>query len=145
MAKQTSNLGLIKPDVNEFYDVSVQNENWDKIDEELKKFIVNITETVKDGNTTYTADKTYSEILAAYNSEKTCYLKNDNSIYELSRIVLQSNMKIMQFTCVYAKTISSFIIYPNNNIIKNSTDLKTENWTFTLEDGSTVTKAVYVG
>lgn len=23
--------------------------------------------------------------------------------------------------------------------------LKTENWTFTLEDGSTVTKAVYVG
>jgi len=25
------------------------------------------------------------------------------------------------------------------------TDIKTENWTFTLEDGSTVTKAVYVG
>lgn len=35
MAKQTSNLGLIKPDANEFYDVNVQNENMDKIDEQL--------------------------------------------------------------------------------------------------------------
>lgn len=145
MAKQTPNLGFTKPDVNEFYDVQVQNENWDKVDEQLKKFIVNITKTVTNGNTTYVADKTYNEILAACNSEKTCYLKNDNAIYELSRIVLQSNMKIMQFTCVYSKTISSFAIYPNNNIVKTSTDLETEQWTFTLEDGSTVTKAVYVG
>lgn len=32
MAKQTSNFGFVKPDVNEFYDVNVQNENWDKLD-----------------------------------------------------------------------------------------------------------------
>ena len=33
MAQQTSNFGLVKPDINEFYDVQVQNENWDKLDE----------------------------------------------------------------------------------------------------------------
>jgi hypothetical protein len=35
MATQTSNFGFTKPDVNEFYDVNVQNENWDKLDEQL--------------------------------------------------------------------------------------------------------------
>ena len=37
MIKETSNFGFIKPDVNEFYDVNVQNENWEKLDKELKK------------------------------------------------------------------------------------------------------------
>ena len=35
MAKQTSNFGFAKPDVNEFYNVQVQNENWDKADVKL--------------------------------------------------------------------------------------------------------------
>lgn len=34
---------------------------------------------------------------------------------------------------------------PENFIILHSGNTKSENWTFTLEDGSTVTKAVYVG
>lgn len=33
MAEQTKNLGFTKPDVNEFYNVGVQNENWDKLDD----------------------------------------------------------------------------------------------------------------
>ena len=42
-------------------------------------------------------------------------------------------------------------VYTLNDTDKNSiaaavkASLATENWTFTLEDGSTVTKAVYVG
>ena len=35
MAKQTSNFGFTKPETNEFYDVSVQNENWNKVDEQM--------------------------------------------------------------------------------------------------------------
>ena len=35
MSKQTSNYGFTKPDANEFYDVQVQNENWDKADIKL--------------------------------------------------------------------------------------------------------------
>ena len=36
MASTTTNYGLKKPDLDEFYDLNVQNENMDKIDEELK-------------------------------------------------------------------------------------------------------------
>lgn len=32
MSTQTTNLGLVKPDTNDFYDVAVQNSNMDKID-----------------------------------------------------------------------------------------------------------------
>ena len=35
MATKTANYGLIKPDGNEYYDISVQNENADMIDGEL--------------------------------------------------------------------------------------------------------------
>ena len=37
MADKTENYGLTKPTLEEFYDVNVQNENMDIIDEELKK------------------------------------------------------------------------------------------------------------
>lgn len=37
MSTKTPNFGFVKPEINEFYDVNVQNENWDKLDEELKK------------------------------------------------------------------------------------------------------------
>ena len=35
MAQQTSNFGFTKPDPNDFYDVEIQNENWDKVDEQM--------------------------------------------------------------------------------------------------------------
>jgi hypothetical protein len=37
MADKTKNYGLTKPNLEDFYDVNVQNENMDIIDEELKK------------------------------------------------------------------------------------------------------------
>ena len=37
MATKTSNFEFEKPDVNDFYDIEVQNRNWDKVDQELKK------------------------------------------------------------------------------------------------------------
>ena len=40
---QTSNFGFTKPDVNEFYDVNVQNENWDKLDDVLNGMSAKIT------------------------------------------------------------------------------------------------------
>ena len=56
MAKQTSNFGFIKPEINEFYNVEVQNKNWDKVDEELKNAIPTPkteqwTFTLEDGST----------------------------------------------------------------------------------------------
>ena len=48
MAKQTSNFGFTQPDVNDFYDVKVQNENWDKLDKQLTK-ITHGTEDLVEG------------------------------------------------------------------------------------------------
>lgn len=43
MANQTSNFGFVKPDVNEFYDVNVQNDNWDKLDNNLSELASNLS------------------------------------------------------------------------------------------------------
>lgn len=50
MAKQTSHFGFVKPEINEFYDVNVQNDNWDKIDVLMKEVqtFVGYTDTDKD-------------------------------------------------------------------------------------------------
>ena len=45
MTKETSNFGFKKPDPNEFYDINIQNENWDKAD----KMITHGTEDLIEG------------------------------------------------------------------------------------------------
>ena len=82
MAEQTPNFGFTKPDVNEFYDVQVQNKNWDKLDEQLGGAL-----PIDKGGT------------GATNSSKA----------------------------------------------RENLGITAEQWIFTLEDGSTVTKVVYVG
>lgn len=48
MATKTSNYKFNKPEQNDFYDVDVQNENWDKVDEELSEFDDSgVTEDIK--------------------------------------------------------------------------------------------------
>lgn len=62
---ETKNYGFQKPDPTDLVDVGVFNENFDKIDEELKKgrfLVVTITGNGTDG---YTADKTFAEVKAA--------------------------------------------------------------------------------
>ena len=48
MATKTSNYEFNKPEQNDFYDVDVQNENWDKVDDELSEFDDSgVTEDIK--------------------------------------------------------------------------------------------------
>ena len=47
MAKQTSKFGFVKPEINEHYSVDVQNENWDKVDEELTKITYGTEELIE--------------------------------------------------------------------------------------------------
>ncbi len=47
MSKQTTNLQLTKPDENDYYDISVQNENMDKIDETVHSLSTNVEELKK--------------------------------------------------------------------------------------------------
>ena len=37
MATETTNFGFKKPAETDYYDVTVQNDNWDKADQEIKK------------------------------------------------------------------------------------------------------------
>ena len=37
MSKTTTNFNLIKPELTDPADITAMNENWDKIDEQLKK------------------------------------------------------------------------------------------------------------
>lgn len=46
-------------------------------------FVVNITFTTVDGTTTYTADKTYDEIKAAYDAGKVCVAKQGSTYFSL--------------------------------------------------------------
>ena len=47
MATKTSNFEFEKPDVNDFYDIEVQNRNWDKVDQELKKVTYGTEELIE--------------------------------------------------------------------------------------------------
>ena len=47
MASKTTSYGLNKHSPQDFYDVNARNENWDKIDTELKKNANAVSERVK--------------------------------------------------------------------------------------------------
>ena len=51
MASKTTSYGLNKHSPQDFYDVNARNENWDKIDTELKKNANAVSERVKNHRT----------------------------------------------------------------------------------------------
>ena len=72
MADKTTNFGLTKPKVTDFYDVNVHNTNMDKIDAELSKLNVFKVIFSYDGSKRkYASDKSYNEIISALDSGKT--------------------------------------------------------------------------
>jgi hypothetical protein len=62
---------------------------------EPKKFV--ITVTYDDGNDEYTADKTFSEIQAAYEAGKILFAKNDIFFYNLSLFEYEDNATFVTF------------------------------------------------
>lgn len=78
MSSKTTNYNLHKIDLTDAPpDITVLNQNWDKIDQELfktKPFIVNLI----DNGSAYVADKTFSEVLAAYNAGRVIKALYDN-------------------------------------------------------------------
>lgn len=189
MAKQTPNFGFTKPDVNEFYDVQVQNENWDKVDEELGKHIVPVLLTSKNDLNQITTNGYYYW----RKNNKPANVPTENGAENLTAMRVWSEDSVTCFqevadmysgtthNCVARRTVDGgegypwewvnppmekgveyrtveryegepvFVTLQEDGTIKKRTDYhgiiapKTEQWTFTLEDGSTVTKAVYVG
>ena len=74
MANKTTNLGLTKPLPEEFYDVNVQNDNMNKIDEEIGKLQTAVNNS---------ANKTIIELTTTSQTAVTLQLSpmNDNKEY----------------------------------------------------------------
>lgn len=125
MAKQTSNLGLTKPDVNEFYDVQVYNENLDKIDEELGGTLP----ISKGGTGATSAAAARSNIQAAKNVHK-------HNASDIDSGTLSSD-RFPTIPITKGGTGAS-----NSSQARANLGIAEEYWTFTLEDGTTVTKLV---
>ena len=128
MAQQTSNFGFTKPDINEFYDVQVQNENWDKVDEEMGK-----TLPISRGGTGATsAAAARSNIQAAKNVHK-------HNASDIDSGTLSSD-RFPTIPITKGGTGAA-----DSSKARENLGIRAEYFTFTLEDGSTVTKLMYVG
>lgn len=110
MSSKTTNFNLHKIDLTDAPpDITVLNENWDTIDNELKNrevsaFLVTFTGTASNG---FTSDKTLSEIRTAYNAGQRVYAKDsEGRVYNL---VFISSM-YAQFTSVKASAIASVLV-----------------------------------
>ena len=125
------------------------------------QMLVNFSE--KDG--TYSADKTYAEVVAAMVSgiavtarwqvsegtavwfmptayDSTCVIFQRDWLAEQSEYFRLQSDNTVSHSAVKYDTGGSVDVDAVAVAVKAM--LTTENWTFTLEDGSTVTKAVYV-
>lgn len=93
---------------------------WKNEDLPKAAFLVTITGTTENDVTTYTADKTFAETLAAYNEGKAVYAINNNQLYYLSQAVSQGmvfsrNSANRLFTITW--TASSGRIFLNDIIV----------------------------
>jgi hypothetical protein len=128
MVEQTTNFGFTKPDVNEFYDVNVQNENWDKLDEELG----NTLPISRGGTGATSAAAARSNIQAAKNVHK-------HNASDIDSGTLSSD-RFPTIPITKGGTGAA-----DSSKARENLGIKAEYFTFTLEDGSTVTKLMYVG
>ena len=143
MSTQTSNYKFEKPDVNEFYDVQVQNENWDKVDEQLKNIagishehdVADISGTLpisKGGTGATSAAAARSNIQAAKNVHK-------HNASDIDSGTLSSD-RFPTIPITKGGTGAA-----DSSKARENLGIKAEYFTFTLDDGSTVTKLMYVG
>jgi hypothetical protein len=135
MPNMTENYGLKKPLAEEFYDVNVQNENMEIIDRELKKKYDPDNKPTPDD--LGASPKTHNHDDRYYTEEEV------NKLMEGRAPASHGN----HVPTVQTADNATFLRNDNTwqKVTPANIGLKTENWTFTLEDGSTVTKAVYVG
>lgn len=111
MAKQTTNFGFTKPEINESYDVNVQNENWDEVDEILKQ----------------------NSVPANIGAAKVGHKHNASDIN--SGTLSSDRLPTIPITKGGTGAADS-------SKARENLGIKQEYWTFTLEDGTTVTKLV---
>lgn len=181
MSTTTNNYSLVKPELSDVADITAMNQNWDTIDNELKKkydpeadgalpiskggtgaadasqaraklgvapksYILHGT---IDGHTAVTLTSfNWDELLAAANNPDVCVLMRlideDGAVCDFTMAVCDADEELATFYCYKDSTTIGVTVF-NDGSIDCRDVAGFERWTFTLEDGSTVTKAVYVG
>lgn len=162
MATFTENFNLTKPDRTDNIDITVLNENFDKIDQNLKRaYVVTFTEN-EDGS--WSADKSYAEVYAAAEKGFKVVAVGIGEYANFSADLAYISEKGLMFTAIfptlnlgnltdtYSFQLHLYMLGSDDSVSVSTDTFQAlssvtvkENWTFTLEDGSTVTKAVYVG
>jgi hypothetical protein len=125
MAKQTTNFGFTKPEINEFYDVNVQNENWDKVDEEMGKTLP----ISRGGTGSTTATAAITNLGGAKKNHK-------HNASDIDSGTLSSD-RFPTIPITKGGTGAA-----DSSKARENLGIKQEYWTFTLDDGSTVIKLV---
>ena len=128
MSYKTPNFGFVKPEPSEFYDVQVQNENWDKVDEQLGS-----TLPISRGGTGSTSA---TAALANLGAAKNVHKHNASDVN--SGTLSSDRLPTIPITKGGTGAADS-------SKARENLGIKAEYFVFTLEDGSTVTKLVYVG
>lgn len=125
MANQTLNFGFTKPEINDVYDVNVQNENWDKLDEELGG-TVPIT---RGGTGSTSATAALANLGAAKSNHKHTATDINSGTFSSDRFPVIPISKGGTGAADSSKA-------------RENLGITQEYWTFTLDDGTTVTKLV---
>jgi hypothetical protein len=102
-----------------------------------------------DGHTVVTLTNfNWEELLAAANNPDVCVLMRlideDGAVCDFTMAVCDADEELATFYCYKDSTTIGVTVLNDGSIIVEEV-AGFEKWTFTLEDGSTVTKAVYVG
>jgi len=135
MSSKTTNFNLHKIDLTDAPpDITVLNQNWDTIDQNMVKgvpLIINVT-----GNSTngYSADKTYSEMVTAYNAGRELRVIFDLVEIPLSRFVSGSffsfntvesmTQTTITITSGNAVTVTEIAVYGEGNLPEDSRYVK---------------------
>jgi hypothetical protein len=115
MPKTTTNYGLTKPNVEDFYDVNVQNNNMDIIDTKMKElFDKFMLITVGENNRT---DKTMNEIKEAYDNGSIIVIVYNNEHYFLQTCLFSSNSAQFYFSRNYSATSNSKLEFRTDTLV----------------------------
>ena len=123
MAEKTTNYGLTKPTQEEFYNVDVQNENMDIIDEELARkspgqFVMRLTKNSETGE--YSIDKTFDELQEAYEAGSHIRMVNTNGM-EFALLAFGANY--MAYFAHQLESTRYLVGFKANGTVTYNTDL----------------------
>jgi hypothetical protein len=154
MAEKTANYGLTKPNPEDFYDVGVQNANMDKIDEELKKRATLgedgkiPKEQIPESDPTISVDDIEGVLPLTKGGTGATSAAAARSAIQAAKNVHKHNASDIDSGTLSSDRLPVLPITKGGTGASNSSQARAnlgiteEYWTFTLEDGQTVTKLV---